>query len=74
MMGGGRGAKVLTSFKCFSMSNPSQPSWEGFRKKIGRWAMDRPDWIQSTVELAFVKFMEWKWKDALNITAAEIAG
>jgi hypothetical protein len=31
-----------------------------------QWARDRLNWIQGTVELAFEKFVEKKWKDALN--------
>jgi hypothetical protein len=36
-------------------------------------AMDRPNWIQGTIELDFKKFVEQKRRDALNKAAADPA-
>ncbi len=39
-----------------------------------QWAMDMPNWVKDMVESAFDKFLEYKWKDALNVTAAKLSG
>ncbi len=39
-----------------------------------QWAKERPIWIRGAVEEAFWTFMDQKWRDALNVTAAEPAG
>jgi hypothetical protein len=36
-----------------------------------QWARERPDWSREPAEEAFWKFVDQKWKDALNIAAAE---
>ncbi len=38
-----------------------------------KWATKRPDWMQEDMASAFVRFVERKWQDALNIAAAEPA-
>jgi hypothetical protein len=35
------------------------------------WAKERPSWIRDAVEDAFWDFMDQKWKDSLNMVAAE---
>jgi hypothetical protein len=35
------------------------------------WATKRPEWVQEDLEVAFERFMERKWQDALNVAAAE---
>jgi hypothetical protein len=35
------------------------------------WATKRPDWMQEDMASAFEKFVERKWKDALNVAATE---
>jgi hypothetical protein len=39
-----------------------------------QWAKERPMWVGSEVEDAFWTFMDLKWKDSLNVAAAELAG
>ncbi len=39
-----------------------------------KWAKERPIWITGAVEEAFWTFMDQKWRDALNMAAAEPAG
>jgi hypothetical protein len=36
-----------------------------------QWARERPIWIRETTEEAFWNFVDQKWKDALNVAAAE---
>jgi hypothetical protein len=36
-----------------------------------QWARERPDWARESAEEAFWKFVDQKWKDALNVAAAE---
>jgi hypothetical protein len=36
-----------------------------------QWAKERPVWIREAIEEAFWNFMDQKWRDALNIAAAE---
>jgi hypothetical protein len=36
-----------------------------------QWARERPDWAREPAEEAFWKFVDQKWKDALNVAAAE---
>jgi hypothetical protein len=38
------------------------------------WATNRPEWVHDDVGDAFKKFVEQKWKDALNVAAAEPGG
>jgi 5-methylthioribose kinase len=38
-----------------------------------QWSTRQPEWILEDVEEAFEKFVEEKWKDALNMAAAESA-
>ncbi len=35
------------------------------------WATKRPEWIRGDLEMAFEVYVERKWKDALNVAAAE---
>jgi hypothetical protein len=35
------------------------------------WAIRRPDWVDQDTAVAFEEFIEGKWRDALNIAAAE---
>ncbi len=35
------------------------------------WATKRPEWVQENLGVAFERFMERKWQDALNVAAAE---
>jgi hypothetical protein len=35
------------------------------------WATKRPEWMREDMGLTFEKFVERKWKDALNVAAAE---
>jgi hypothetical protein len=39
-----------------------------------QWAKERPTWIRGAVEEAFWTFVDQKWRDALNVAAAEPAG
>jgi hypothetical protein len=39
-----------------------------------QWAKERPLWIRGAVEEAFWTFVDQKWRDALNMAAAEPAG
>jgi hypothetical protein len=39
-----------------------------------QWAKERPVWIGSVMEEAFWTFVDQKWRDALNVVAAEPAG
>jgi hypothetical protein len=39
-----------------------------------QWARERPLWIGSVIEEAFWTFVDQKWRDALNVAAAEPAG
>jgi hypothetical protein len=36
-----------------------------------QWARERPTWMREAVEEAFWNFVDQKWRDALNIAAAE---
>ncbi len=36
-----------------------------------QWARERPNWIRETTEEAFWNFVDQKWKDAINVAAAE---
>jgi hypothetical protein len=38
-----------------------------------QWAKERPQWIQGSREEAFWKFKDPKWRDSLNVAAAEPA-
>ncbi len=38
------------------------------------WVTRRPEWIHKNFENVFEKFVEQKWKDALNMAAAEPGG
>jgi hypothetical protein len=38
-----------------------------------QWAKERPTWIDGPVEDAFWTFVDQKWKDSLNVAAAEPA-
>jgi hypothetical protein len=38
------------------------------------WATNHPEWVHDDVGDAFKKFLEQKWKDALNVAAAEPGG
>jgi hypothetical protein len=39
-----------------------------------QWAKERPVWIGGLVEDAFWVFIDQKWRDALNVVAAEPVG
>jgi hypothetical protein len=39
-----------------------------------QWARERPTWIRGAIEEAFWTFMDQKWRDALNVAAAEPTG
>ncbi len=39
-----------------------------------QWAKERPTWIREAIEEAFWSFVDQKWRDALNVAAAEPAG
>jgi hypothetical protein len=39
-----------------------------------QWAKERPTWIGNPVEDAFWAFIDQKWRDSLNVAAAEPAG
>ncbi len=39
-----------------------------------QWAQERPEWIRGVIEEAFWTFVDKKWRDALNVVAAEPAG
>ncbi len=36
-----------------------------------QWVKERPSWMREAVEEAFWNFVDPKWRDALNIAAAE---
>jgi hypothetical protein len=36
-----------------------------------QWAKERPNWIREATEEAFWNFVDQKWRDALNVAAAE---
>jgi hypothetical protein len=36
-----------------------------------RWAKERPVWMREAIEEAFWNFVDQKWRDALNVAAAE---
>jgi hypothetical protein len=36
-----------------------------------QWARERPNWIRETTEEAFWNFVDQKWRDTLNVAAAE---
>jgi hypothetical protein len=36
-----------------------------------QWAKERPAWMREAIEEAFWNFVDQKWKDALNVAAAE---
>jgi hypothetical protein len=36
-----------------------------------QWARERPSWMREAVEEAFWNFVDQKWRDALNVAAAE---
>jgi hypothetical protein len=35
------------------------------------WTIKRPKWIRGDLSMAFEAYVEKKWKDALNVAAAE---
>jgi hypothetical protein len=39
-----------------------------------QWARERPTWMREAIEEAFWSFMDMKWRDTLNMAAAEPAG
>jgi hypothetical protein len=36
-----------------------------------QWASERPNWMREATEEAFWNFVDQKWRDALNVAAAE---
>ncbi len=36
-----------------------------------QWAKERPTWMREAIEEAFWNFVDQKWRDALNVAAAE---
>jgi hypothetical protein len=36
-----------------------------------QWAREQPSWMREAIEEAFWSFIDQKWRDALNVTAAE---
>jgi hypothetical protein len=38
---------------------------------LRQWAKERPVWMREAIEEAFWNFMDQKWRDALNVAAAE---
>jgi hypothetical protein len=38
-----------------------------------QWAKERPLWIQDNIEEAFLRFVDQKWTDSLNVAAAKKA-
>jgi hypothetical protein len=40
---------------------------------LRQWARERPTWMREAVEEAFWAFVDQKWRDALNVAAAEPA-
>jgi hypothetical protein len=36
-----------------------------------QWARERPNWMREAIEEAFWNFVDQKWRDALNVAAAE---
>jgi hypothetical protein len=38
---------------------------------LAKWAKERPAWMREAIEEAFWNFVDQKWRDALNIAAAE---
>ncbi len=39
-----------------------------------QWAKERPTWMREAIKEAFWSFVDQKWRDALNVAAAEPAG
>jgi hypothetical protein len=39
-----------------------------------QWAKERPTWMREAIEEAFWSFVDQKWRDALNVAAAEPTG
>jgi hypothetical protein len=39
-----------------------------------QWARERPTWMREAIEEAFWSFVDQKWRDALNVAAAEPVG
>jgi hypothetical protein len=39
-----------------------------------QWARERPTWMREAIEEAFWSFVDLKWRDTLNMAAAEPAG
>jgi hypothetical protein len=39
-----------------------------------QWVRERPTWMRETIEEAFWSFVDQKWRDALNVAAAEPVG
>jgi hypothetical protein len=39
-----------------------------------QWARERPTWMREAIEEAFWSFIDQKWRDALNVAAAEPVG
>jgi hypothetical protein len=39
-----------------------------------QWSVSQPTWMREEVEVTFARFVEQKWKDTLNVMAAESAG
>ncbi len=37
-----------------------------------QWARERPTWMREAIEEAFWSFVDQKWRDALNVAAAEL--
>ncbi len=37
-----------------------------------QWAKERPAWMREAIEKAFWNFVDQKWRDALNVAAAEL--
>ncbi len=38
-----------------------------------QWTQERPQWIHENMEKAFWRFVDQKWRDSLNMAAAEPA-
>jgi hypothetical protein len=58
------------------INDQTLPSIMG-RMPLSDWkkcARERPMWVEGVVEDAFWAFIDQKWKDSLNVTAAELAG
>jgi hypothetical protein len=39
-----------------------------------QWAVSSPIWLREDIEVIFKNFLGKKWRDALNIAAAETSG